>query len=462
MFNSSNKKTPCEAQPTSVSIHNFNEVNSTYSEKEAVIEASRCLNCKDAPCIKACPLHNNIPLFIKYISEQKFLDAYNVDALTNPMGNICGRVCGETFCEAKCIRGINPLSESVAISRLERFLGDKFADKNSNIIINKNDKSVGIVGSGPSGLACAESLIKKGYQVTVFEKERNLGGLLVSGIPNFCLPRSIVDNKINYLKKLGVTFISHHPVGVKEKLTSFLVKEKFDALFIATGCNQPKTIGMKNESARGVYDAKKYLEIINLPHFLNKFNYADIFKAKNVIVVGGGNVAIDVDRCAIRLGAKTVHNLYRRSEAQMPARKEDYKHAIEEGVIFDFLTNPSKIVVGNEDRVYEVNAIKMTLGEIDASGRQSAIPVPNSEFTLPCDLLVFALGSIAEDEITKSNPELRINCNGFIYVDPITQESNLPNIYCGGDNVIGPSFVVQAINSGLIAAKNIDEKLSKK
>ncbi len=348
-------------------------------------------------------------------------------------------------------------SEAVAIGKLERFLGDKFLDKQFLKTNLKLNKKVAIIGSGPAGLACAEKLITNGIDVTIFEKEKYFGGLLIYGIPEFCLPRIYVDSVINKLKLLGVNFINNTTIETKEDLNN-LFFSGFGAIFIAHGANVPRKMNIVGEDFKGVISAAEYLKITNFKENFKKPAYEYIFDAKKVVIVGGGNVAIDCDRMALRLGASHVYNLYRRSESEMPARKEEFLNAKKENVDFRFLTNPIEIISENNDKVSSIKCLKMELGELDASGRRKPIPIKGSEFNIDCDLVVMALGSISNSYKMALENGIKINKYGYFMVEEDTMETNVKNIYAGGDCVTGPTTVALAIKAGLKVANAIINK----
>jgi len=466
MINMQNKKTPMRKQSPKEAIGNFDEVNFGYNFEEAITEASRCLNCKNHPCVDACPLHNNIPLINQLISDGKFSEAYKVSINNNPLSSICGRVCEQdSLCEKDCVRGLKIDNDPVAIGNLERFLGDYFAKyrKDEKIkCLKSTGKRVAIIGSGPAALSCAEVLAKNCVSVDIFEKNTKFGGLLRYGIPSFVLDRSVIDFKIKFLKENGVIFHANRPFSEKMTLKDLLEKNKFDAVFLANGANEPRKMGILNENCYGSYDSKTYLSLNNAHRFFMKIHCKEILTAKHVVVVGGGNVAIDVDRVAIRNGASDVHNLYRRSEKEMPVRREEYINAVNEGIIFDFLCNPIELKVDKgTNRIKGLVVQKMKLGELDSSGRCSPIPIKGSEFTVPCDLIVFALGASSDVNVTKLLPVDVIDKKGLILINQDTCKTSIPHVFAGGDNVLGPSFVVYAVDHGKKAAMSIMEDILK-
>ena len=439
-------------------FYNFKEVFSTYLDSDAFNEASRCLSCINSPCKNGCPLNNDIVKINELIKLKKYEEAYEVLIETNPFPSICGRVCQQELqCEKACTLNKVKNSEAVAIGKLERFLGDKFLDKQFLKTNLKLNKKVAIIGSGPAGLACAEKLITNGIDVTIFEKEKYFGGLLIYGIPEFCLPRIYVDSVINKLKLLGVNFINNTTIETKEDLNN-LFFSGFGAIFIAHGANVPRKMNIVGEDFKGVISATEYLKITNFKENFKKPAYEYIFDAKKVVIVGGGNVAIDCDRMALRLGASHVYNLYRRSESEMPARKEEFLNAKKENVDFRFLTNPIEIISENNDKVSSIKCLKMELGELDASGRRKPIPIKGSEFNIDCDLVVMALGSISNSYKMALENGIKINKYGYFMVEEDTMETNVKNIYAGGDCVTGPTTVALAIKAGLKVANAIINK----
>lgn len=439
-------------------LYNFKEVFSTYLDSDAFNEASRCLSCINSPCKNGCPLNNDIVKINELIKLKKYEEAYEVLIETNPFPSICGRVCQQELqCEKACTLNKVKNSEAVAIGKLERFLGDKFLDKQFLKTNLKLNKKVAIIGSGPAGLACAEKLITNGIDVTIFEKEKYFGGLLIYGIPEFCLPRIYVDSVINKLKLLGVNFINNTTIETKEDLNN-LFFSGFGAIFIAHGANVPRKMNIVGEDFKGVISATEYLKITNFKENFKKPAYEYIFDAKKVVIVGGGNVAIDCDRMALRLGASHVYNLYRRSESEMPARKEEFLNAKKENVDFRFLTNPIEIISENNDKVSSIKCLKMELGELDASGRRKPIPIKGSEFNIDCDLVVMALGSISNSYKMALENGIKINKYGYFMVEEDTMETNVKNIYAGGDCVTGPTTVALAIKAGLKVANAIINK----
>ena len=439
----------------------FDEVACGYTEEEAVLEAQRCLNCKNRPCVTGCPVGVRIPEFIKKVAERDFEGAYRVITSTNTLPAVCGRVCPqESQCEGKCVRGIK--GESVAIGRLERFCADyhmKNSTKNDLPTTLENAKKVAIVGSGPSGLSCAGSLVDKGYSVTVFEAFHVAGGVLEYGIPEFRLPKAIVKEEIETLKSKGVDIRLNSVIG---RITTVdeLFDEGYSAVFIGSGAGLPSFPGIPGENACGVYSANEYLTRVNLMRAYKDEYDTPIIKAKNVAVIGGGNVAMDAARCAIRLGADNVYIVYRRSEEEMPARREEVHHAKEEGIIFKLLTSPSKIISDDRGFVKALECEIMTLGEADASGRRR--PEPTGEKTvLDVDAVIMAVGTTPNPLIRKTTPGLETNRKGCIVVGEDGVSTSKNGVYAGGDAVTGAATVILAMGAGKNAAEAIDEYLKK-
>ena len=453
------KRIPVKEQKPEIRRNNFNEVCLGYSEDEAVAEASRCLSCKKPMCVTNCPVSVNIPEFIKHIKNREFEKAVEVISESSSLPAVCGRVCPQEIqCEGKCALGIK--GEPVAIGKLERFAAD-WAMKN-NIILNKkgslNGKKVAIIGSGPSGLACAGDLAKLGYDVTIFEALHKAGGVLVYGIPEFRLPKdTVVKNEINNIKKLGVKIETDVIVGKTIKVDK-LSDEGFKAVFIGTGAGLPKFMGIPGENLNGVFSANEFLTRNNLMKAFRKDYDTPIKVGKVTAVVGGGNVAMDAARTALRLGSK-VHIVYRRSENELPARHEEVMHAREEGVIFDLLTNPTEITGDEKGWVNGLKCIKMKLGEPDASGRRKPVEIQGSEFILNADTVIMALGTAPNPLISATTENLKIDSKKHI----ITSENCMTSrtgIYAGGDAVTGSATVILAMGAGKKAARSIDKYLS--
>ena len=458
------KKHPAREQAPEVRAHNFYEVSLGYDEETAVAEAQRCLNCKNRPCMGACPVNVNIPDFIARIKQGKFLEAYGIIHGTNALPAICGRVCPqESQCESKCVRGIK--GEPVGIGRLERFCADE-AMKLENAETEpapRNGKRVAIVGSGPAGLSCAGALNARGYDVTVFEALHTPGGVLVYGIPEFRLPKTLVQREIDGLKKAGVKIETNVVVGKSITLNELLEEEGFDAAFVGSGAGLPKFQNIEGEQLSGVYSANEFLTRINLMKAYDFPNHLTPIRAgENVAVVGGGNVAMDAARCALRLGAKKVYIVYRRSEEEMPARREEVHHAKEEGVEFMLLTNPLKFSGDENGYVKSMTSVKMELGEPDASGRRRPVVIPGSEFDLDISCAVIAIGNAPNPLIAQTTPGLDTQKWGGIVVKEGTLATSVPGVYAGGDAVTGAATVILAMGAGKQAAKEIDEYLTGK
>lgn len=456
------ERTPMREQDPMKRRRNFDEVALGYSPDEAMREAQRCIQCKHPFCVEGCPVHVQIPQFIKLIAEGRFEDAAQKIKETNNLPAVCGRVCPqEEQCEARCV--LNRKGQSVAIGRLERFAADYQMKKGMRDPERpiKIDKKVAVIGSGPAGLTAAADLAKLGYDVTVFESFHELGGVLVYGIPEFRLPKALVKQEIEFLRRLGVKFVTNVIVGNTLTIDD-LFDDGYQAVFIGTGAGLPKFMDIPGESLNGVYSANEYLTRVNLMKAY-LFPKADtpIKKAHKVAVVGGGNVAMDAARCALRLGADEVHIVYRRSETEMPARAEEVHHAKEEGIIFDLLTNPIRII-GENGRVTGMECIKMELGEPDASGRRRPVPVKGSEFMMEVDAVIMALGTTPNPLIAATTHGLDIQPWGGIIADEATGATSRPGVYAGGDAVTGAATVILAMGAGKKAAAAIHEYLEGK
>ena len=461
-FNMDPKKHPMPSQEPLVRNKNFKEVALGYDEATAVEEAKRCLNCKNKPCVAGCPVAVDIPAFIALVAEGKFEEAYEVIARTSSLPAVCGRVCPqETQCEGKCTRGIK--GEPVGIGRLERFVAD-YHMAHSSAPAQKpqpNGHKVAVVGSGPAGLTCAGDLAKLGYDVTVFEALHVAGGVLVYGIPEFRLPKAIVQKEVDGLKALGVKIETDSVIG--RVLTIEELKEEygFEAVFLGTGAGLPRFMGIRGEGAKGVFSANEYLTRTNLMKAYEDGSETPILHAKKVAVVGGGNVAMDAARCAKRLGAETVYIVYRRSEAELPARREEVEHAKEEEIVFRLLTNPVEILTDADDNVTGLRCIRMELGEPDASGRRRPVEVAGSEFEMEVDCVIMALGTSPNPLIKQTTPGLATQRRGEIVADE-NGKTSLDGVYAGGDAVTGAATVILAMGAGKTAAKAIDEYLRSK
>ena len=462
MPNMSPKKAPMPSQDPNVRNKNFLEVATGYTGEVAIEEAQRCLNCKHRPCVNGCPVHIAIPDFIKEVAQGNFAGAYDVISQSSSLPAVCGRVCPqESQCESKCVRGIK--TEPVGIGRLERFVAD-WHNAQTDVKVNKpesNGHKVAIVGSGPAGLTCAGDLAKKGYDVTVFEALHLAGGVLVYGIPEFRLPKSIVQKEVDTLKELGVKVETNMVIGRVLSIDELMDDYGFESVFIGSGAGLPRFMNIPGENLCGVYSANEFLTRTNLMKAYKDDSTTPIMHAKKVAVVGGGNVAMDAARCAKRLGAEEVYIVYRRSEEELPARKEEVEHAKEEGIIFKLLNNPVEIL-GNEDEfVTGMKCIKMELGEPDASGRRRPVEIPGSEFVLDVDAVVISIG-------TSPNPLIKATTKGLDtqkWGGIIADENGLTSregVYAGGDAVTGAATVILAMGAGKTAAAAIDEYIQNK
>ena len=442
-------------------VTNFGEVALGYDEATAVAEAKRCLNCKNKPCVFGCPVNVRIPEFIACVANGEFAKAYEIIKSTNSLPAVCGRVCPqERQCESKCARGIK--GESVAIGRLERFVADWNRNHSNESVteIEPNGKKVAVVGAGPSGLTCAGDLAKKGYDVTVFEAFHAAGGVLMYGIPEFRLPKAIVQYEVENLKKLGVKIETNMVIGKVISIDE-LFRNGFEAVFIGTGAGLPSFMKMPGEELLGVYSANEFLTRINLMKAYMDDYDTQISKPKKVAVVGGGNVAMDAARCAKRLGAEKVYIVYRRSKEEMPARAEEINHAKEEGIDFRLLTNPICAKGDENGRVAAIECVEMELGEPDASGRRSPVEKKGSNFLLDVDCVVIAIGNTPNPLIRTTTPGIEANRKGCLIVNEDTLETTREHVYAGGDAVTGAATVILAMGAGKKAAKAIDEALTK-
>lgn len=448
-------------QDPNVRNKNFLEVAMGYTEEMAMEEASRCLNCKNKPCVSGCPVNVRIPEFVAKVAEGKFEEAYEIITSTNSLPAISGRVCPqENQCEGKCVRGIK--GESVSIGRLERFCADyhmKHSDAKA-VKPQSNGKKVAVVGAGPSGLTCAGDLAKKGYEVTVFEAFHTAGGVLVYGIPEFRLPKAIVKKEVENLQDLGVEVKTNMVIG-RVLSVDELFEMGYKAIFIGSGAGLPSFMGIEGEDLIGVYSANEYLTRTNLMKAYLEDYDTPIIKSKSVAVVGGGNVAMDAARCAKRLGAENVYIVYRRGMEEMPARKEEVHHAMEEGIIFKNLNNPVKILGDENGRVRAMECIEMELGEPDASGRRKPIAKEGSNFELPVDTVIMSIGTSPNPLIRSTTPGLDTNKRGCLVVNEDTMQTTREGVYAGGDAVTGAATVILAMGAGKQAAQSIDEYLSK-
>lgn len=441
-------------------IRNFDEVPYGYPEETAILEASRCLQCKKPPCVEGCPVEIDIPGFIKLVREGDFLGAVRKVKEKNALPAICGRVCPqETQCEARCVLGKK--DEPVAIGRLERFVADYEREKSEVYIPEikeETKKKVAVVGSGPAGLTVAADLRLLGHDVTIFEALHKPGGVLVYGIPEFRLPKKIVEAEIEYLKKLGVRIIVNMVIG--KILTVDELLKDYDAVFLGLGAGLPLFLNVPGENLCGIYSANEYLTRSNLMKaYLFPEYDTPISKGKRVAVIGAGNVAMDAARTAIRLGAEEVHIIYRRGRDEMPARKEEIHHAEEEGIIFDLLTTPVRFIGDERGWVKEIELIRMELGEEDESGRRRPIPIKGSEYRMEFDLVIVALGTAANPLLTRTTPGLVLDRRGYIVADPETGKTKKERVWAGGDIVTGAATVILAMGAGKKAARSIDEFL---
>ena len=462
MANMSMTKVPVPEQDPQVRSHNFEEVCLGYTKEQAMEEAARCLHCKNKPCVAGCPVNIRIPEFIEKVAAGDFQAAYEVISDTNALPGVSGRVCPqETQCEMHCVRGIK--GEPVAIGRLERFVADWYRE-HVNEMPKKpesNGVKVAVVGSGPAGLTCASDLAKLGYQVTIFEAFHTAGGVLVYGIPEFRLPKAIVANEVGKLTAMGVDLETDMVVG-KTYTIDEMFADGYEAVFVGSGAGLPMFMGIPGETLAGVYSANEYLTRINLMKaYLNSYD-TPIKKIKRAAIVGGGNVAMDAARCAKRMGAEHVYVVYRRSEAEMPARREEIHHAKEEGIEFLFLNNPTKILGDDKGRVRGMECIKMELGEPDDSGRRRPIEVPGSEFELDVDAVIMSLGTSPNPLIRSTTPGLEANRKGCLVADEDTMATTREGVYAGGDAVTGAATVILAMGAGKKAAEAMDEYLRRK
>ena len=450
-------------QNPQVRATNFDEVCYGYNKEEAMEEAARCLNCKKPKCVEGCPVSIDIPAFIAEVKEGNFEEAFKIISQSSALPAVCGRVCPqESQCEGKCIRGIK--GEPVAIGKLERFVAD-WARENGikpQAPAEKNGKKVAVIGSGPSGLTCAGDLAKLGYDVTIFEALHKAGGVLVYGIPEFRLPKDrVVAPEVENVKSLGVKIETDVIIGKTVTIDELIENEGFEAVFIGSGAGLPMFMGIPGEVSNGVFSANEYLTRSNLMKAFDESYDTPIVHGKKVVVVGGGNVAMDAARTALRLGGET-HIVYRRSEEELPARKEEVHHAKEEGIIFDLLTNPVEILVDENDWVKGVKCIKMELGEPDASGRRRPVEVPGSEFVIDCDTVIMSLGTSPNPLISSTTKGLEINKRKCIVATEETGATSKEGVYAGGDAVTGAATVILAMGAGKAGAKGIHEYLSQK
>ncbi len=455
------KKVPVREQEPDIRNKNFDEVCLGYNMEEAVEEAARCINCKNARCIQGCPVAINIPKFISQVKDGDVKAAYDTISESSALPAVCGRVCPqESQCEGKCIRGVK--GEPVSIGKLERFVADWARENNVKPCgsSTKNGKKVAVIGSGPSGLTCAGDLAKLGYDVTIFEALHEAGGVLVYGIPEFRLPKdTVVKQEIENVVGLGVKIETNVVIGKSITIDQLLSEEGFDAVFIGSGAGLPKFMGIPGENANGVFSANEYLTRNNLMKAFKDEYDTPIKPGKKVAVVGGGNVAMDAARTALRLGAE-VHIVYRRSEEELPARVEEVHHAKEEGIIFDLLTNPTEILVDENGWVKGMKCVKMELGEPDASGRRRPVVVEGSEFEMELDTVIMSLGTSPNPLISSTTEGLEVNKWKCIVADEELGKTSKEGVYAGGDAVTGAATVILAMGAGKAGAKGIHEYLS--
>lgn len=470
-FNNRPTQNPMPSQEPKLRARNFDEVTFGYSEEAAIDEALRCLNCKNMPCVTGCPVNIHIPEFITKIKEKDFEGAYEIISRTSSLPAVCGRVCPQEIqCESKCVRGIK--GESVGIGRLERFVADWHNAHSDKIPVcaEFNGHKVAIIGSGPSGLTCAGDLAKKGYKVTVFEALHTAGGVLVYGIPEFRLPKDIVKKEVETLKAMGVEINTNMVIG-KTLTVDEIFDLGYEAVFIGSGAGLPNFMGIPGESYKGVYSANEFLTRSNLMKAYKDNPVTPIMRGEKVAVVGGGNVAMDAARTAIRLGAKEVYIVYRRSLNELPARREEVEHAMEEGVEFKLLTNPIEVLGYNNENdkndpkngfVTGLKCIKMELGEPDERGRRSPIPIKDSDFVIDVDTVIVSIGTSPNPLIKSTTEGLSVNKRGGIVVEETTGATTKDGVFAGGDAVTGAATVISAMGAGKLAAKSIDEYIKNK
>ena len=457
------KKVPVREQAPKVRATNFEEVCLGYNKEEAMEEANRCLGCKKAKCMEGCPVSINIPGFVHEVKEGNFEKAYQIIGESSALPAVCGRVCPqETQCEGKCIRGLK--GEAVSIGKLERFVADWAKENGIKPVpaAQKNGHKVAVIGSGPSGLTCAGDLAKMGYDVTIFEALHKAGGVLVYGIPEFRLPKDkVVAAEVENVKSLGVKIETNVIIGKSVTIDELLKDEGFEAVFIGSGAGLPMFMGIPGEQANGVFSANEYLTRNNLMKAFREDYDTPIAHGKKVAVVGGGNVAMDAARTALRLGAE-VHIIYRRSVAELPARKEEVHHAKEEGVQFDLLCNPVEILTDDKDWVTGIKCIRMELGEPDASGRRRPVEIPGSEFTIDVDTVIMSLGTSPNPLISSTTIGLDVNKRKCIIADEEFGKTSKEGVYAGGDAVTGAATVILAMGAGKAGARGIDEYIKSK
>ena len=462
MPNMSPNKVKMPEQDPNVRNKNFEEVSLGYTKEQAMEEATRCLNCKKPFCMDGCPVGVPIPEFIHHVAEGEFEEAYQTITRENALPAICGRVCPqENQCEGKCVRGIK--TESVGIGRLERFVADYHREhgKPAELKVEKNGKKVAVIGSGPAGITCAGELAKKGYDVTVFEALHKTGGVLSYGIPEFRLPKKLVQSEVDGVAALGVDFETNVVVGRSITIDE-LQEQGYQGIFVGSGAGLPRFQGIPGENLNGVYAANEFLTRVNL---MKGYQFPDhptpVRVTDTVCVIGAGNVAMDAARTALRLGAE-VHIVYRRSEAELPARAEEVHHAKEEGIIFDLLTNPKEILVDENGHVNGMKVVKMELGEPDASGRRRPVEIPGSEYDMDVDTVIMSLGTSPNPLISSTTKGLDINKRRCIVAEEETGKTSKDGVYAGGDAVTGAATVILAMGAGKAGARGIDEYLKNK
>lgn len=456
------QKNEMPTQNANVRNKNFFEVSLGYTKEQAIDEAKRCLNCKNKSCVKGCPVQIDIPAFIQEVAKGDFEEAYKIITCSSSLPAVCGRVCPqETQCEQKCVRGVK--GEPVAIGRLERFVADYHNEHSTEKAVkpNSNIHKVAVIGSGPSGLACAGDLAKKGYEVTIYEALHLAGGVLVYGIPEFRLPKAIVQKEINTLKELGVKIETNIVIGKTISIDELMQEYGFEAVFIGSGAGLPRFMNIKGENLKGVYSANEFLTRVNLMKAYKSDSTTPIQKGKKVAVVGGGNVAMDAARSAKRLGAD-VTVIYRRTENELPARLEEVEHAKEEGIKFLFLTNPLEISGGKDGWVDKIICQEMVLGEPDDSGRQKPVPLADSNFEVEADCVIMSIGTSPNPLIKSTTDGLKTQKWGGIIADEDTGLTSREGVYAGGDAVTGAATVILAMGAGKNAATAIDKYIQKK
>ncbi|WP_276924665.1 NADPH-dependent glutamate synthase [Faecalibaculum rodentium] len=451
-------KTAMPVQDPGIRITNFDEVALGYTEAMAREEAERCLHCRHRPCVNGCPVNVNIPEFIEKVKEGEYEDAYQIIALTSSLPAVCGRVCPqESQCEKYCVRGIK--AQPVGIGRLERFVADWHRENSVEHAERpaSNGRKVAVVGAGPSGLTAAGDLARRGYDVTIFEALHVAGGVLMYGIPEFRLPKAIVQKEIETLKDLGVEIVTNFVVGRSDTIDA-LMEQGFEAVFVGSGAGLPNFMGLPGENLKGVYSANEFLTRINLMKAYREGSPTTVQHPKKTVVVGGGNVAMDAARCARRLGSE-VHIVYRRSLEELPARKEEVEHAMEEGIIFDLLCNPVEVLGTEDGWIRAVKCVRMELGEPDASGRRRPVVIPGSEFVIDADCMIMAIGTSPNPLIRSTTEGLDVNRRGCLVVDEHEQTSR-EGVYAGGDAVTGAATVISAMGAGKKAAAAMDAWLN--